>query len=142
MSVGFVCGFINWWSYFPKVPIEQLDFIPVSAVRHLIVGFLLLIVATIDYFTFYNYPMQKCIILAKTERSKSENHKIFELAATTTSKDRLFSEFFKGENRSKMGFSVSFMTVLNMREMKIILIGGALKHAADYYMFALCGVTS
>ncbi len=41
-----------------------------------------------------------------------------------------------------MGFSVSFMTVLGIKEMQIILLGGALKHAADYYMFALCGVTS
>jgi len=54
----------------------------------------------------------------------------------------LFSEFFKGENCSKMGFSVSFMSVLTMKEMRIILLGGALKHVADYYQFSLVGATS
>ena len=50
--------------------------------------------------------------------------------------------FFKGENRSKMGFSVSFLSVLSMKEFQIILIGGCLKHMADYFAFALVGVTS
>jgi len=41
-----------------------------------------------------------------------------------------------------MGFSVSFLSVLSIPEIRIILIGGALKHAADTFSFALVGVTS
>ena len=54
----------------------------------------------------------------------------------------LFSEFFKGENRSKMGFSVSFTQVLNIPEMGVILIGGCLKNVADFYQYSLLGATS
>jgi len=54
----------------------------------------------------------------------------------------LFSEFFKGENRSKMGFSVSFTQVLDIREMRLILVGGCLKNVADFYQYSLLGATS
>ena len=57
-------------------------------------------------------------------------------------RDDLFSEFFKGENRSKMGFTVSFLSVLCMREFQVIVVGGCLKHMADYFSFGLVGVTS
>ena len=85
--------------------------------------------------------MQRRIILARTERSASENNKLIELAQMQ-GRDDLFSEFFKGENRSKMGFSVSFISVLGMPEFQVILIGGCLKHMADYFAFSLVGVTS
>ena len=80
--------------------------------------------------------------MGRTERSNSENFKLLELAQCTQTKDELFEEFFKGENRSKMGFSASFIQVLQIPEMRILLIGGALKHAADCYQFALVGYTS
>ena len=41
-----------------------------------------------------------------------------------------------------MGFSVSFTQVLALREIKIILLGGAFKHVADFYQFSLVGATS
>ena len=41
-----------------------------------------------------------------------------------------------------MGFSVSFVKVLSMRKIQIVLIGGALKHVADYFAFVLVGVSS
>ena len=90
----------------------------------------MMVIAVIDYFTFYNYPIQRNLILAKGERSNAENYKLIELAQAGTSK-KLFSDFFKGENRSKLGFRVSFLNVLSMKEMQIILVGGVLKHVAD-----------
>ena len=41
---------------------------------------MVLIIAIVDYFTYYNYPMQRSIILARTERSLSENQKLVEIA--------------------------------------------------------------
>ena len=55
--------------YFPFVPFDQQTFLDVIGRRHIIAGCLLLVTATVDYFTFYNYPMQRSIILARTERS-------------------------------------------------------------------------
>ena len=98
-----------------------------------------MIIAIVDYFTFFNYPMQRNIILAKKERSKAENQKLVEIATKTTSKARLFIEFFKGENRSKMGFSVTFSQVLNIYEFKMILAGACFKNVADVYDYVICG---
>ena len=55
------------------VPFGKATFRNEFALRHFIIGTLVLAIAVIDYFTFYNYPMQRSIILAKTERSKAEN---------------------------------------------------------------------
>ena len=41
-----------------------------------------------------------------------------------------------------MGFSVSFFSVLTIPEMQIVLLGGALRHVANLFNFALVGVTS
>ena len=40
--------------------------------------------------------MQRSIILAKAERSISENDKLIELVAESADRDHLFTEFFKG----------------------------------------------
>ena len=69
------------WQYFPQVPYTNPNFLPTYAKRHYIVGSLLLLIAVIDHFTFYNYPMQRKIILGKSERSYSENHKLIEIVA-------------------------------------------------------------
>ena len=141
---GYISSFLfdDWWSYFPMVPFGKATFRNEFALRHFIIGTLVLAIAVIDYFTFYNYPMQRSIILAKTERSKAENQKLVEIAMKTSCKAKLFSEFFKGENRSKMGFSVSFTRVLSIRETQLILLGGCLKNIADFYEYSLCGITA
>lgn len=142
-ALGFVSAFFfgDWWSYFPVVPIDQPGFLGEFAIRHYVIGGLLVVVALIDYYTFYNYPMQRCIILGKSERSTTENCRLLELSQTTP-KENIFSEFFKGEKKTKMGFSVSFLQVLSMRPIQIVLVGGALRHVADYFAFALVGVSS
>jgi len=42
-------------------------------------GVLLVVVAVVDYFTFYNYPMQRSIITAREERSGTENGRLLEI---------------------------------------------------------------
>jgi len=79
-DIAYACSFISQWSSFPTVPIDESSFIPKFAVRHWVMGCLLLAIAVTDYFTFYNYPMQRNIILARTERSLSENHKLIEIS--------------------------------------------------------------
>ena len=116
-TMGFVSQFFSaeWWPHFPMVPINDPDLVHEFGTRHIIMGVLFLVTATVDHYTFFNYPMQRSIILARTERSHSENNKLLELAQIP-GRDDLFSEFFKRENRSKMGFTVSFLSVLSMRE--------------------------
>ena len=104
-------------------------------------GGLLLTCAVVDYFTFYNYPIQRSIIMARTERSAIENERLLEISEYHA-KENLFKEFYKAENKSKMGFSVSFFSVLTIPEMQIVLLGGALRHVANLFNFALVGVTS
>lgn len=112
-TLGYVTTFLfdGWWVYFPLVPFKKPDFLSEFANRHFAIGAAILVISVIDYFTFYNYPMQRAIILAKTERSISANFKLINIASQATDKTELFSEFFKGENRSKMGFSVTFSQV-------------------------------
>ena len=43
----------------------------------------------------------------------------------------MFKEFYRAENKSKMGFSVSFFSVLTIPQMQIVLVGGALRHVAN-----------
>lgn len=71
------------------MPIKEASFIQEYAIHHFVMGSLFLGIAAVDYFTFFNYPMQRSIILARTERSRSENHKLIELTQTT-SEDMLF----------------------------------------------------
>ena len=116
-TLGYVSQFFSpqWWPHFPKVPYDEPDHLIAFGRRHIVMGCLFLVVATIDHFTFFNYPMQRSIVLAKTERSHAENNKLLELAQIP-GRDDLFSEFFKSQNRSKMGFTVSFLSVLSIRE--------------------------
>ena len=81
-TFGFVSQFFGdeWWPFFPLVPYAQEEYLPTFGIRHIIAGSLYLVTATVDYFSFYNYPMQRCIIVAHTERSQSENNKLLELA--------------------------------------------------------------
>lgn len=80
--MGYVTAFASqkWWDSFPVVPFHDWEFLHEFATRHYIVGVLYFIVAVIDKWTFYNYPMQRNIILAKNERSTRENNKLLELA--------------------------------------------------------------
>ena len=73
-------AFDGWWPYFPLEPFEKPGFTQEYAFRHYVIGGMVLIIAIVDYFTFYNYPMQRSIILARTERSLSENQKLVEIA--------------------------------------------------------------
>ena len=81
-TVGFVLAFASskWWKEFPSVPYDNWKFLDDFALRHYFVGVLFFAVALIDYLTFYNYPMQRRIILAKKERSFQENKRILELS--------------------------------------------------------------
>ena len=91
-DLGYVSNFFSpkWWPYFPDVPYHKPDFLNEFALRHYIAGFLLVLVGCIDYFTFYNYPIQRSIVLARTERSYSENNKLLEIAEKAAHKDDLF----------------------------------------------------
>lgn len=73
-TLGFVSQFFSstWWPYFPFVPYSNADLLDAFGLRHIIMGSLLLLIAVIDHFSFYNYPMQRSIIMARTERSYSE----------------------------------------------------------------------
>lgn len=73
--LGFLLQFIigDYLAYFPIVPINQEFFNSVTERRHMVIGLLLLACASIDYLTYVNYPLQKRFIIAKTERSYSEN---------------------------------------------------------------------
>ena len=81
-SFGFLSGFFfgGLWNYFPNVPYTLASFLPEFATRHFIMGGLLLTCAVVDNFTFYNYPMQRSIITAKTERSTTENERLLEIS--------------------------------------------------------------
>ena len=75
VGIGYAMSFAfnGWWETFPIEPFDKPGFTEEFALRHYIVGALTLMIAVVDYFTFYNYPMQRSIILARTERSLSEN---------------------------------------------------------------------
>jgi len=85
LGYAFSFAFDDWWEYFPLEPFSKPGFTNDFATRHFIIGVIVLIVAVIDYFTFYNYPMQRSIVLARTERSLSENHKLVEIAMHSSS---------------------------------------------------------
>lgn len=75
-SLGFVTQFFSaqWWSYFPEVPLNQPNFLPVFAIRHFVSGSLFIVIALVDYFTFVNYPVQKGLVLPRGDDRNSVNY--------------------------------------------------------------------
>ena len=85
--------------YFPVVPINQEFFNSVTERRHMVIGLLLLACAFTDYLTYVNYPLQKRFIIAKRERSYSENQKIIEMQ--NNSEHDVYHQLYKTKDFSK-----------------------------------------
>jgi hypothetical protein len=100
--------------------------------RHLIVGIILIAISVFDFFTFKYLPIERKLWI-RDERTFEEN------AIREHTEDKAVIATQKVNFRTH---SVSYMSVLRVKEVQLMIIAGGLKNVANEIAFQDIGLTA
>jgi hypothetical protein len=91
------------------------DFHTKSAARHLVLGLIMLVLCLVEYFTFFNYPLQKALVIEANQRTAEEQMILENAEDNEDGQDAdLYMKLFG--NKIRNGFRVSYLNVLELPE--------------------------